>query len=85
MEADFGPGWEWKRLEEWSELLVNVAKRDVVEEERFVDFCQSFQNRAVAGQILAHFDKGANNIDTHGDSARTVENCGGHKPCPVKA
>ena len=47
-------------------------------EERFVDFGQSFQDRGVAGQILAHFDEGANKIGTHGDSARTVEDVGDH-------
>jgi hypothetical protein len=62
-----------------AELLVNVAEASVVDEQALINLGQAFEDGGIGGKVLAHFDKGADDIDAHGHSAGAVENIGGHQ------
>ena len=50
-----------------------------MEQERFINFSQALEDSGVGNQVFAHFDEGANDIDTHGHRAWAVEDIGGHQ------
>ena len=79
MEADFGFGRGWRRLKEGAELLIDVAERAIVQEEGFINFGEAFEDGGVGSEVFAHSDKGADNINAHGRSARTVEDVCRHE------
>jgi hypothetical protein len=79
VKADFGfwgRGW---RLEQRAELLKDLAERGVVEQQGFVNLGQAPEDGGVGGEVLAHFDEGANDVQAHGNSAGAVENRGRHQ------
>jgi hypothetical protein len=79
METDLGfwrGGWG---LEQRSELLIDFPQRGVVEEQGFVNFCQALKDGGVGGEVFAHFDEGADDINAHGNRAGAVEDIGGHQ------
>ena len=79
MEANFGFGRQWRRFQQGAELLEDFPQRHVVNQQRFVYFREASENGGIGGDILAHFDEGADDIDAHGDGAGAVEDIGGHE------
>ena len=79
MEADFRFWGCGRRLEQRAELMKDFTQGGVVEEQRFVNFCQALEDGSVGSEVLAHFNKGADDLDAHGNSAGAVENSSCHK------
>src|ERR1043166_2937110 len=79
VEADFGFGGQRRRLKEGTELLKDLAKGDIVDQERLINLGQTFQNGRVGRDVLAHFDEGANDIYAHRHGTRAVEDVGSHE------
>jgi len=48
-------------------------------EQRSINLGQALENGGISGEVLAHLNKGADDINTHGDRARDVEDIGGHE------
>jgi len=82
VEADFGFRWRWRRLKQRAELLKDASQRAVVKEQSFVDFGQALKNGDVGGEVFAHFYERADDVETHGYGAGSVQNRGGHQ-CAV--
>ena len=51
--------------------------RGIMGEEGFVNFSQALENGGVGRMLLAHLNKGADDIDAHRNRARAVEEVGG--------
>ena len=79
MKADFGFGRQWWRFEQWPKFLVDVPQCGVMQEQGFINFSQALEDGDVGGEILTQFDEGADDIKTHGDGARAVEDRSGHQ------
>ena len=79
MEANFRLRWLRRWLQQGAELLEDLPQRHIVNQQRFVYLGQASENGRVGGDILAHFDERANDIDAHSDGARAVEYVGGHE------
>ena len=63
VEADFGFGGRGWRLEQRAELLEDFAQRGVVEQQGFVYFGEALEDGGVGGEVLAHFDEGADDVN----------------------
>lgn len=50
-----------------------------MDQQRSVDFGEAFEDGGVGGEVFAHFHKGADDKDAHGNRARSAENVGGHE------
>lgn len=48
-------------------------------EQCFINFRQALKYGSVGHEVLAHFNEGADDIDTHGDRLRAVQDVGGHE------
>ena len=79
MEADFGLGRRRRRFQERTEFLVDVTQGAIVQEQGFINLRQALEDGGVGGEVLAHFDKGADDVQAHGNSAGAVENGGGQE------
>jgi hypothetical protein len=79
VEADFRLKWLRRGLQQRAELLEDLPQRHIVNQQRFVYLGQASENGRVRGDILAHFHESTNDIDAHSDSARAVEDVGGHQ------
>ena len=60
VEADFGPGWRRRGLQQRAQLLEDFAQRDVVDQQGFVYFREAPEKGGMGGDVLTHFDQGAN-------------------------
>jgi hypothetical protein len=60
-------------------LLKDFAQGGVVEQQGFVNFGQAPEDGGVGGEVLAHFDESADDVQAHGNRAGAVENRGGHE------
>src|SRR6266404_5793461 len=65
VEADFWLWRHWRGSEQRAEFLVNVTESAVVEEQGFVNFGQALEDGGVGGEVLAHFDEGAHDVQAH--------------------
>jgi hypothetical protein len=74
MEANFGFGRLWRRFQQGAELLEDFPQCHVMNQQRLVYFREASENGSIGGDLLAHFDEGADDIDAHGDGAGAVEN-----------
>ena len=63
MEANFGFGRLWRRFQQGAELLEYFPQRHVMDQQRLVYFCEASEKGSIGGDILAHFDEGADDID----------------------
>lgn len=79
MEADFGFGRGRGRLKQGAELLVDVAECAIVQEEGFINFGEALEDGGVGGEIFAHFDEGADDVNAHGHRTGAVEHSGNHQ------
>jgi hypothetical protein len=79
MEANSVFGRLWWRIQQGAELLEDFPQRHVVNQQRFVYFCEASEYGSIGGDILAHFDEGADDIDAHGDREGALEDMGGHE------
>jgi hypothetical protein len=77
MEANFGFGRLWRRFQQGAELLEDFPQRYIVNQQRFVYLGQASENGSIGGDLLAHFDEGADDIGAHGDGAGAVFDHGG--------
>jgi hypothetical protein len=59
--------------------LVDVTQSAIVHEESLVNLSQAFENRGISGQVLSHFDEGAEDVHAHGNGSRAVKNGGSHQ------
>src|SRR5664279_2642766 len=62
MEANFGFGRLWRRFRQGAELLEDFPQHHVMNQQRFVYFCEASENGGIGDDILAHFDEGADGI-----------------------
>jgi hypothetical protein len=61
----------WRRgLQQRAQFLQDFAQGDVVDQQGLIYFREAPENGGIGGDVLAHFDKGADNIDAHGHGAR---------------
>jgi hypothetical protein len=51
-------------------------------EQCFINFGQALEDGSVDHKVLAHFHERADDVDTHGDGTRAVEDTSGHE-CAV--
>ena len=73
MKSDLPTRWFRQRRKKRQELLVNISQSRVVFQQRFIDFCQAFQDRGVCRDFFAYFDKGADDVDAHRDGTFASE------------
>ena len=66
------------RPKEWLEFAPDNLQGFVVLQQGVIDFSQTFKDVGIGGDLLAHLDKGANDVEAHGDSPGAVEDRGGH-------
>src|SRR4029077_4144663 len=79
-----------RRSKKREEFLVNVPQSRVVFQQRFIDLGETFQNRGVARNSVAQFDKSPDDVNTHCDGTGATQNVGdlkraafGNGPWPV--
>src|ERR1039458_6272619 len=77
VEADLGFRRCRRRRKQRAEMLKDFAQGGVVEEQGPVNFGQAPEDGGVGGEVLAHFDKSADDVQAHGNRAGAVENRGG--------
>ena len=76
VESD-APFWRFgRRREERQEFLVDVAQGGVVQENGFVNLGKTLEDGGVGGEFLAHLHKGADDVKTHLDGLRAVQDIG---------
>jgi len=77
-EADARP-WRrfWRRREKRAQLLVEIARGRIVDEERVINLREPFPHGAVRGELVAHLYKCADHKNAHLRGACTVENIRG--------
>jgi hypothetical protein len=78
-KTDAFSGWQWGREEERFELLIEIAEAVVVGEEIPFDALEAGFDGGVGEHLAAHADESADDVDTHGNGAFTVEHRGGHE------
>jgi len=79
VEANFGFGRLWRRFQQGAELLEDFPQRHVMNQQRLAYFREASENGGIGGDLLAHFDEGADDLDARGDGAGAVEDIGGHE------
>src|SRR5437667_7233479 len=82
MKSDLRLGRLGRRFEQWAELLEYLAQGRVVKEQSLINLRQALQDGGIGRDCLAHFYERANDIDTHRNSPRTLQEVRGHK-CSV--
>jgi len=78
VEADLALGRGGRRLEEWLEFAPDNLQGLVVLEECVVNCGEAFDYVRIGGDVLAHLDEGADDIEAHGNRPGAVEDGGGH-------
>lgn len=78
MEADPSFGRRGRWIKERLELLPDDLQGFVVLKKRFVDLRKPFEDFGVGGDLFAHLDEGADDINAHGDGFRTIQQGGSH-------
>jgi hypothetical protein len=66
-------------FEQGEEFLVDITQCAVVQEQGFVDLSEALKDGGVGDLVLAEFHESPNDVDAHGDCARTVEDGRRHK------
>ena len=79
MKADAAAGRLRRGIEEGLELVVDVLQGEIVREQGAVYLGELLENFCIGEQAVAHFDKGADDIDAHGDGLIRVQDAGGHE------
>src|SRR6266446_6714367 len=78
-EADAGFLRFWRRCEKWTQLLVEIAQCRIMEEECVINLREPLHDGAVRDKRVATLSEGADDIETHLNRLRAVENIRRHK------
>lgn len=73
-ETDAPPGRFGRRREQRLQLRPDGTQRRIVLQQHFVNFRQSFEDRRVGRQLLAHLHERPHHKHAHGHGFRTVQN-----------
>ena len=68
-----------RREKQWADFQNDISQGGVVGNESLFDDSQAFFQSGIGGELLAQADESADDVNTHGNGIRAVEDGCGHE------